>query len=250
VEHEGKVAFITGGARGFGFGFAKALSKAGAAVVIADIDSDKAASSAEDLRKLGARALAIGCDVTDELGVNQAIARTEAELGGLNILINNAGFHKRPSAEDFSTLPRAIVRAVLDVNIMGVVNCSIAARSAMARRGGGVVLNIASIAGYSVIGPYGLSKLAVRGLTVSLAREFASDSIRVVGIAPGLMATETIMADLPADMINHFVNDLQVIKRQGLPQDIVEAAMFLCSDRASFITGETLRVSGGYPLEV
>ena len=144
-------------------------------------------------------------------------------------------------------MPRAIVRAVLDVNIMGVVNCSIAARSALARRGGGVVLNISSIAGYSVIG---LSQLAVRGLTVSLAREFAPDSIRVVGIAPGLMATETIMADLPADMINHFVNDLQIIKRQGLPQDIVEAAMFLCSDRASFITGETLRVSGGYPLEV
>jgi NAD(P)-dependent dehydrogenase (short-subunit alcohol dehydrogenase family) len=250
MEHAGKTAFITGGARGFGRGFARAFAAEGAQIVIADIDAAEGERTAGVLHESGAKAIAIRCDVANEQSVDEAVAAAEARFGGIDILINNAGLLTRHYSEDFSTLPRADVRACLDVNIMGVINCAVSARKSMARRGGGVIVNIASIAGYSVLGPYGLSKLAVRGLTVSLAREFAPDGIRVNGVAPGLMATGTVMADLPGEMIDHFVNELQLIKRQGQPEDIVDAVMFLCSRHAGFITGETLKVGGGFPLEV
>ncbi|MGV3768963.1 MAG: SDR family NAD(P)-dependent oxidoreductase [Sphingobium phenoxybenzoativorans] len=250
MEHKDKIAIVTGGARGFGFGFAQALCAAGATVVILDRDGDEARRVANSLSADGASCSAVSCDVSDEQAVDSAVAHIVETLGGVNILINNAGLLANRYSTDFSIISRADVRAVLEVNVMGVINCSVAVRSAMARRGGGVILNLASIAGYTIPGPYGLSKLAVRGLTVSLAREFAPDNIRVNAVAPGLMATESVMADLPSDMVGHFINDLQLLKRQGLPGDIVDAAMFLCSDKASFITGETLRVSGGFPLEV
>ena len=250
LEYQGKVAFITGGAQGFGFGFAQAFAAQGATVILADIDIDKAEKSVESIEAAGGRAIAVNCDVSDELVVDAAMEVAISAFGGIDILINNAGLLTAHYSQDFSDLSRADIRAVLEVNVMGVVNCSVAARGAMALRGGGSIINISSIAGYTISGAYGLSKLAVRGLTVSLAREFSSDNIRVNGIAPGLMATENVMADLPSDMVDGFINDLQLIKRQGQPQDIVEAALFLCSDKASFITGETLRVSGGYPLEV
>jgi 3-oxoacyl-[acyl-carrier protein] reductase len=250
MEHRDKIALVTGGARGFGLGFAKALCAAGASVVIMDRDEDEARRAAASLSIDGGKCIALPCDVSDEQAVDAAVAYVADSLGGIDILINNAGLLANRYSQDFSVIARADVRSVLEVNVMGVINCSVAVRPVMARRGGGVILNLASIAGYTIPGPYGLSKLAVRGLTVSLAREFAPDNIRVNAIAPGLMATESVMDDLPADMVDHFINDLQLLKRQGLPRDIVDAAMFLCSDKASFITGETLRVSGGFPLQV
>src|SRR5439155_14728119 len=125
--------------------------------------------------------------------------------------------------------------ALFDVNVIGVVNCTIACRAAMGERGGGVVLNISSIAGHMHSSPYGVSKLAVRGLTVALAAELAPDGIRVNAISPGLMATENAIADLPQDMIDDFVNNRQLVHRLGQMDDIVAAALFLCSDDASFI---------------
>lgn len=248
--HKGKVAFVTGGARGFGLGFVRALTSQGAAAVMADVDIATARREAAVLQAQGAAVRAIACDVTDEAAIESAMRETVDAFGGLDILINNAGLHLNHYSQPFTDLPRADTRAVFEVNIMGVVNCSVAARPYMRSRGGGVILNLASIAGYSLPGPYGISKLAVRGLTVSLAREFAPDGIRVNGVAPGLTATETVMGNLPSEMVEKFVNEFQLIKRLGQPEDVIEAAMFLCSARASFITGETLRVSGGFPLSV
>lgn len=250
MEHAGKVAIITGGARGLGLKFAEALVAEGAAVALLDLDAPVAEAAAAALREGGAKAIAMACDVSDEARVAAAIDHVEAEFGGADMLINNAGLLTLHYSKPFIEADIADVRAVLDVNIVGVINCTVAARKAMARRGGGAIVNIASIAGYSIAGAYGLSKLAVRGLTVAFARELAPDGIRVNGVAPGLMATETVMADLPDEMVRHFREDLQLIKRPGLPGDIVEAVMFLCSERSSFVTGETLRVSGGFPLEV
>jgi NAD(P)-dependent dehydrogenase (short-subunit alcohol dehydrogenase family) len=250
MEHANKVAVVTGGARGFGFGVASAFAEAGAAVAILDLDVSAAEVAAGRLRDQGRAALAIACDVGDEHAVEAAFARIEDELGGVDYLLNNAALLANRYSADFSVIPRADVRAVLETNVVGVINCAVSARPLMARRGGGVVVNLASIAGYSIAGPYGLSKLAVRGLTVSLAREFAPDNIRVNAVAPGLMATDSVMADLPAEMVNDFVNNLQLLRRQGQPEDIINAVMFLFSEKASFVTGETLRVSGGFPLSV
>ena len=110
------------------------------------------------------------------------------------------------------------------------------------------IINISSMAGNMASSPYGVSKMAVRGLTIAFAKEFADAAIRVNAIAPGLMATDSAMADLPAAMVTSIINDMQFIHRQGEVADIVNMMMFLISDKASFITGETFKVSGGAAL--
>jgi len=109
-------------------------------------------------------------------------------------------------------------------------------------------VNISSMASYLSATPYSVSKLAVRGLTIAFAQELAPDHIRVNAIAPGLMATENAMDDLPQDLIDEFVHQRQLVPRLGQMDDIVQAMLYLCSDDSSFMTGETLKVTGGYPL--
>jgi 3-oxoacyl-[acyl-carrier protein] reductase len=246
----GQVAIVTGAAQGFGRAFCQALCERGASAVILDIDAEGAMRAAAELTAEGHKALAIPCDVTDETAVAAAVARTVETFGGVDILINNAGLHSAKYNVPFETLGHAEIRRLFEVNIMGVVNCSLACRPAMAARGGGAICSLASIAGYTLASPYGVSKLAVRGLTIAFAREFADDRIRVNAIAPGLMATDVIVAELPAAMFEEFANKNQLIHRTGAVSDIVSAMLFLCSPQASFITGETLKVSGGFPLGI
>jgi NAD(P)-dependent dehydrogenase (short-subunit alcohol dehydrogenase family) len=250
MRFDGKVAFITGGAIGFGRAFGRALGREGAAVAIADVDAGAGERAARELEDDGLRALAVTCDVASEEEVEQAVATTVSRFGGIDILINNAGKHLIKYNQPFSVLPRAELRALFDVNVVGVVNCAIACRRTMAARGGGVVINISSIAGHMSVSPYGVSKLAVRGLTTALAAELAPDGIRVNAISPGLMATENAMQDLPAAMVDDFVENRQLVHRLGRMDDVVSAMLFLCSHDASFITGETIKVSGGYPAEI
>jgi NAD(P)-dependent dehydrogenase (short-subunit alcohol dehydrogenase family) len=250
MRFDNKIAFITGGAVGFGRAFAHALCTEGAAVALADIDQAAAEITAQALRELGHRAIAVHCDVADEHSVDAAVAATIDQLGGIDILINNAGKHLTRYNQPFSALPREEIRTLFDVNVIGVVNCTVACRNNMRTRGGGAVLNISSIAGYASTSPYGVSKLAVRGLTIAFATELASDRIRVNAIAPGLTGTENALADLPQTMVDHFTQNLQLVKRLGQMQDIVSASLFLLSEDAGFITGETLKVSGGYPLGI
>ncbi len=248
MRFDGKVAFITGGGVGFGRAFARALAAEGASIVIADIDGDAGAALALELEGAGTPALAVVCDAADERQVQAGIDATVERFGGVDVLINNAGKHLTKYNQPFSVLEREEVRALFDVNVIGVVNCSVAARPSMAARGGGVMLNISSMAAYMSTTPYAVSKLAVRGLTIAFATEFAGDGIRVNGIAPGLMATENAMDDLPTALVDEFVNDRQLVHRLGQMDDIVRAMLYLCSDESTFVTGETLKVSGGLPL--
>jgi 3-oxoacyl-[acyl-carrier protein] reductase len=247
---ENKVAFITGGAVGFGRAFGSALAADGAAVVLADVDLAAAEATAKQLRDTGAQALAVECDVADEHAVDSAVAKAISEFGGVDVLINNAGKHLLKYNQPFTVLERSEVRALFDVNVIGVVNCSVAVRDSMRSRGGGSIVNISSMAGHLTSSPYGVSKLAVRGLTVAFATEFAPDRIRVNAISPGLMATENAMAELPADMVELMINERQLVHRQGTMDDIVAAMRFLISEQAGFITGETLPVTGGTPLYI
>jgi NAD(P)-dependent dehydrogenase (short-subunit alcohol dehydrogenase family) len=250
MRFDGKVAFITGGAIGFGRAFGRALGREGAAIAIADVDAGAGQRTAREFEDNGLHALAVACDVASEEQVEQAVTTTVTRFGGIDILINNAGKHLMKYNQPFSVLPRAELRALFDVNVVGVVNCAIACRPTMAARGGGVVINISSIAGHISVSPYGVSKLAVRGLTTALAAELAPDGIRVNAISPGLMATENAMQDLPAAMVDDFVKNRQLVHRLGLMDDVVGAMLFLCSHDADFITGETIKVSGGYPAEI
>jgi 3-oxoacyl-[acyl-carrier protein] reductase len=248
MRFENRTALITGGAIGFGRAFARALAAEGANVVLADIDADGAERTAAELVSGGAHAIAVDCDVADADQVDAAVATAAGQFGGIDIVINNAGLHLMKYNQPFGALSRNEIRSLFDVNVMGVINMTLACRDSMRERGGGVVLNISSMAGYLSATPYAVSKLTVRGLTVAFATELAPDRIRVNAIAPGLMNTENALADLPTPLIDEFVQRLQLVHRLGTMDDVVSAMLFLCSDEASFITGETLKVSGGYPL--
>ncbi len=248
MRFENRTAMITGGAIGFGRAFARALVAEGASVVIADIDADMAERTAASLVSNGGHAIAVDCDVADTERVDAAIDAAIERFGGIDIVINNAGLHLMKYNQPFGMLSRNEIRSLFDVNVMGVINVTLACRDSMRERGGGVVLNISSMAGYMSATPYAVSKLTVRGLTVAFATELAPDRIRVNAIAPGLMNTENALADLPTPLIDEFVQRLQLVHRLGKMDDVVSAMLFLCSDEASFITGETLKVSGGYPL--
>ena len=247
-EHQGKVAFITGGGRGFGKAFGAALSARGAHVVLADIDGAAAEAAAAELTAAGGSVTGVTCDVADEAAVQAVVDEVAEQHGGLDILVNNAGLHaayNRP----FTELGLANVRRVLDVNVMGVVICSLAAQKSMRGRPGAAIVNISSSAAYANRSIYGVSKLAVRGLTVSFAREFAADGIRVNAIAPGLIFTDTVRAELNEADAKRVLGE-QILQREGEEGDIVEALLYLVSSKASFITGETLRVTGGFALSV
>jgi 3-oxoacyl-[acyl-carrier protein] reductase len=248
TRFENRTAVITGGAIGLGRAFARALVAEGAAAVLADIDIDMAERTAAELVSAGGQAIAVDCDVADPDRVDAAVARSIDRFGGIDIVINNAGLHLTKYNQPFGMLSRNEIRDLFDVNVMGVINVTLACRVSMRDRGGGVVLNISSMAGYMSATPYAVSKLTVRGLTVAFATELAQDRIRVNAIAPGLMNTENALADLPKPLIDELTYRLQLVRRLGTMEDVVSAMLFLCSDDASFITGETLKVSGGYPL--
>jgi 3-oxoacyl-[acyl-carrier protein] reductase len=248
MTFQNRTVLITGGAIGFGRAFARELAARGANVVLADIDVSGAEHTAAELVSAGAHAIAVDCDVADTEAVDAAVAVATAQFGGIDIVINNAGLHLTKYNRPFGALSRNDIRRLFDVNVMGVINVTLACRDSMRERGGGVVVNISSMAGYMSATPYAVSKLTVRGLTVAFATELAPDRIRVNAIAPGLMNTENALADLPTPLIDDFVQRLQLVHRLGTMDDVVSALLFLCSDEASFITGETLKVSGGYPL--
>lgn len=246
----GKVAFITGAAQGFGRNLAEAIVAAGGSAVICDINLDAARATAAAIAQGNGRAIAVRADVANEAEVDAAVAEVIAQLGGIDILINNAGRHLTKYNQPFGKLSRSDIREMMDVNFMGVVNCTLACRESMHTRGGGAIVNISSIAGYMSSSPYGVSKLAVRGLTMAFASELAPERIRVNAVAPGLMGTEAALAELPPEFVAKFRDELQLVHRLGKMEDITATIMFLCSDAASFITGETIKVSGGYPLGI
>ena len=248
-EVQGKVALITGGGRGFGKAFGTALAARGAHVVLADIDGAAAASAAAEIAEKGGNATGAACDVADEAGVAAMVDEVAGKHGGLDILVNNAGLHSAAYNKPSADLGIAKLRRLFDVNVMGVFICSLAARQAMSGRAGATIVNISSSAAYANRTAYGVSKLAVRGLTVQLAREFAADGIRVNAIAPGLIFTDTVRGELAGEDVER-VMEQQILQREGEERDIVDALLFLVSPEASFITGETLRVTGGFALSV
>jgi NAD(P)-dependent dehydrogenase (short-subunit alcohol dehydrogenase family) len=245
MEQVGKVALVTGAATGLGAAFARALAEDGAAVVILDVDSVGAQRQATALCNAGHRCLALACDVTDPKALAAAVAHAVVTFGGLDILVNNAGLHSGRYNVGFANLGDEQTRLLFNVNLHGVVNCAIAVRPSLAARGGGAIVNISSSASSGCSSAYGVSKLAVRGATVCLAHEFATDKIRVNAIAPGLIGTQSNRDQLSSEMFFRYENELQLIRRPGEVNDVVEALRFLCSSRSAFMTGETLWVTGG-----
>jgi 3-oxoacyl-[acyl-carrier protein] reductase len=235
----GKVALVTGAGTNLGKVYATALASEGAAVVIGDLDGDSAKSAARELAQTGARTLGLEMDVGKDDHIEAAVKATLAEFGGVDILVNNAGL-ARGKWSLCSELSDEDWRYIFQVNVVSALTAARAVRPSMAARGGGVIINQSSMAGYAALsGAYGVSKLAISGLTVALATEFGRDNIRVNGIAPGMMNGR-----LPQEIIDTVVKQ-QILQRRGQPEDLVGALLFLATDASSFMTGQTLIVDGG-----
>ncbi|HZO52400.1 MAG TPA: SDR family oxidoreductase [Bryobacteraceae bacterium] len=240
----GTTAVITGGGRGFGKAFGHALAAEGAHAVLVDIDGAQAEAAAADIRAKGGAATGLAGDVANEARMSEVMAHAAAINGGIDILINNAGLHSADYGQPILTLGVAKIRRLFDVNVMGVIVCTVAAAPHMKGRAGASIINISSSAAHLGGSVYGDSKLAVAGLTITFARELGANGIRVNAISPGLMLTDTIAAELPP-ATKARIKAMQFLQDDGKEEHIVDAMMYLTSQRAKFITGETLRVTGG-----
>jgi len=242
-----RVALVTGGGRGIGAACAETLAAAGASVAVLDIDAPSAQARARKIEAAGGRALALGCDVTDPAALEQAFARVIAELGGLDVLVNNAGRAARIPATE---MPIEAWLEVVDLNLTAVFVCARTAARHMQAHGGGAIVNIASIMGLSGgIFPnasYQASKGGVVNLTRALALEWASQAIRVNAVAPTYVRTdltEAVFSDperIEAVMRN---TPLGVLPE---PEDIAAAVLYLVSPAARCVTGIVLPVDSGY----
>ena len=240
---DGRVAVVTGGNRGLGHAFARALGEAGARVAIAARDAERSAEAADDLG-----ALAVPLDVTDAASVEAMVERVIGELGPIEVLVNNAGvcFH-RPALE----VPEHEWREVFDVNVDGLWRCSRAVGARMVERGRGSIVNIGSMSAMIVNRPqmqpaYNASKAAVHHLTRSLAAEWARHGVRVNALAPGYVKTEMSPVDEPR-FRRHWIDDAPM-QRYAVPEELGPSLLYLASDASSFVTGSILVVDGGYTL--
>jgi len=247
---DGRVAVITGAARGIGFGTAKRFSEEGASVAIIDLDEAAAAEAAAKLPLVeGAKSVGIGANVAKAEDAEAAIARVVEELGGLHILMNNAGITRdnllfKMTEDDWDL--------VMNVHLKGHFLMSKAAQAVFVKQKYGKIINVSSTSALGNRGQanYSAAKMGVQGFTRTLAIELGPYGVNVNAIAPGFIATE--MTDQTAARLGLDVDDFRKlsaeanpVKRVGEPADIAAAAAFLASDEASYITGQTLYVDGG-----
>ena len=244
---DGRVAVITGGARGIGAGLGQRFADEGAAVAILDLNEEAAAQTAAGLG--ATKAVGIGCNVGDAASVEAAAARIVEELGGWHILINNAGITRdnllfKLTEDDWDS--------VMNVHLKGAFLMCKAAQKVFVEQRYGKIVNTSSISALGNRGQanYSAAKMGIQGFTRTLALELGPFGINVNAIAPGFIATE--MTDDTARRLKMDVDEFRrlnaeanPVKRVGLPADIAAAAAFLCADEASYITGQTLYVDGG-----
>lgn len=239
-------AFVTGGANGIGQGIVRALADAGHRVTVADLDGDGAAVLADELVAAGRDVRSCRLDVTDVEALAAAVAEADADAP-LAVMVNNAGIGT--SSRMVDTAPADFDRTMA-VNVRAVYFGIAAAARAMARRGSGAIVNLASTSGFTAsttpMVAYDLSKGAVRMLTASAARELAADGIRVNAVAPGTIDTELTRSLADEGGLERLVASRIPLGRLGQPTDIAGAVAWLCSDAASYVTGHTLVVDGGW----
>ncbi|MBV1866210.1 MAG: SDR family oxidoreductase [Rhodobacteraceae bacterium] len=240
MEENGKVALVTGAARGIGLATARAFMELGWRVVLLDIDSETLAAA-----EVPAGALRLVCDVAEPEQVAAAFAQISEHFGRLDALVNNAGIADFMPIEetDFATWSR-----ILAVNLTGPFLCTQAATPLMQKNGGGAVVNIASISGLrasTLRTAYGTSKAGVIQLTKQQAAELGNQGIRVNAVAPGPVDTAMAKKVHGPEIRVDYHNSIP-LNRYGTETEIAEAILFLCSDKASYVNGQVLAVDGGF----
>jgi 2-deoxy-D-gluconate 3-dehydrogenase len=243
----GRVAIVTGGNRGIGFGMARGLARAGARIVVAARDQSRSEEAVRELLALGSDALAIAVDVTDERSVEALIAQAVERCGRLDILVNNAGINIRKPAD---RLALEEWRQVMDTNLTSAFLCARAAHPHMQGAGGGKIVNIGSMMslfGAAFAPAYGASKGGIVQLTKSLAVAWAADNIQVNAVLPGWVDTDlTRDARQVITGLNESVLARSPSGRWGRIEDFEGIAVFLAGPASGFITGAAIPVDGGY----
>ena len=240
---EGKVALITGGARGIGQAIAMTFAREGADIVVADVNLEIAQKTASEIQALGRKAMALEMDVTSYEKVEEGINKILDKMGKVDILVNNAGITKdnlimRMSCADWD--------AVINVNLKGTFNCIKAVSRPMVKQRSGRIISIASIIGLmgnAGQANYAASKAGIIALTKTVAKELASRNINANAVAPGFI--QTAMTDkLPEDIKKKMLEAIPLAKL-GTPEDVANVCLFLASAESSYITGQTITIDGG-----
>ena len=248
---EGKSALVTGGASGIGRATALAFAREGARVAVADILEEAAQSTVSEIKAIGGQAIAIACDVTDDDAVKAMIAATVDAFGGLDCAFNNAGiapYQVNAGGQKIADVAPEAWRRLIDVNLTGVWLCLRHEVAQMRAQGsGGVIINTASILGLigsATSSAYVAAKHGVVGLTKTAAADHAEDNIRVNAVCPGYI--ETPMTEETMRRRGERILARVPMARMGQASEIAEAVVWLCSPKASFVTGVSWAVDGGY----
>lgn len=250
ISFEGKVALVTGAGSGLGLATARAFAESGAAVALADWNEDAVRAASDTLVAEGRKALAVHCDVSDDAQVEAMVERTVATFGRLDAAFNNAGIQNL-LAETADT-SRDDYDRVMAINLRGVWSCMKFELQQMRRQGSGAIVNCSSLGGLiggAQRGTYHAAKHGVIGFTKSAALEYATRGIRVNDVCPGMIMTpmvEKMIAEGQGAELDQMLNTLVPMRRHGRPEEIADAVLWLCSSAASYITGQSISVDGGY----
>jgi NAD(P)-dependent dehydrogenase (short-subunit alcohol dehydrogenase family) len=250
ISFAGKVALVTGAASGLGYATAKAFVESGAAVTLADVNEKEVQAVAKGLADKGFKTLAVRCDVSQDAEVEQMIKQTVAKFGRLDAAYNNAGIQN--VLAETADSPRDDYDRVMGVNLRGVWSCMKFELQVMREQGSGAIVNCSSLGGLiggNQRGTYHAAKHGVIGFTKSAALEYATRGIRVNDVCPGMIQTpmsDKMIAEGQGEELGKMLKTFVPMKRLGRPEEIADAVLWLCSDAASYITGQSISVDGGY----